>query len=277
MQVDAELAPHLEGAGDRRIGDLARKIGYRLDPGAALRRNQKAEADRRVTIRPAPDTMSNVTALLPVAQGVAAYAALRKHAESLRAQGDPRTHRADHGRHLLRPAHRAGGRRRRRGDRAGDDRPDAASAADHEPAHVPGYGSIPAFLARRIVHEADRGLGPPPLHRPRRRRARRDGQQAPHLPRQAAQALVLRDQTCRTPWCDAPIAHVDHVRSSPARRRHHGRQRPGAVCGVQLHQGGARLARRPRHSGRAPRSGSPRRPATTTDRTHRRSRATHRR
>ena len=25
--------------------------------------------------------------------------------------------------------------------------------------------------------------------------------------------LVLRDQVCRTPWCDAPIRHLDHVRS----------------------------------------------------------------
>jgi hypothetical protein len=24
--------------------------------------------------------------------------------------------------------------------------------------------------------------------------------------------LVARDQTCRTPWCDAPIRHGDHVR-----------------------------------------------------------------
>lgn len=23
--------------------------------------------------------------------------------------------------------------------------------------------------------------------------------------------LVHRDQTCRTPWCDAPVRHVDHV------------------------------------------------------------------
>ena len=23
--------------------------------------------------------------------------------------------------------------------------------------------------------------------------------------------LVLRDKTCRTPWCDAPIRHADHV------------------------------------------------------------------
>jgi hypothetical protein len=23
--------------------------------------------------------------------------------------------------------------------------------------------------------------------------------------------LVLRDRTCRTPWCDAPVRHADHV------------------------------------------------------------------
>ena len=23
--------------------------------------------------------------------------------------------------------------------------------------------------------------------------------------------LILRDQVCRTPWCDAPIRHLDHV------------------------------------------------------------------
>ena len=25
------------------------------------------------------------------------------------------------------------------------------------------------------------------------------------------QFLVTRDQTCRTPWCDAPIRHADHI------------------------------------------------------------------
>lgn len=91
LQVDLELAGRLIGAGDLRVADLARKMAYRLDPGAALRRSHKAEADRRVTIRPAPDTMANVTGLLPVAQGVAIFTALRKHAECLRSRGDRRT------------------------------------------------------------------------------------------------------------------------------------------------------------------------------------------
>jgi hypothetical protein len=30
-----------------------------------------------------------------------------------------------------------------------------------------------------------------------------------------AEFLAIRDQVCRTPWCDAPVRHVDH----PVRRR----------------------------------------------------------
>jgi hypothetical protein len=47
----------------------------RLDSQAVVDRAAKAEADRTVTIRPAPDCMTYVTALLPVAQGVGVYAA----------------------------------------------------------------------------------------------------------------------------------------------------------------------------------------------------------
>jgi hypothetical protein len=36
-----------------------------------------------IGVRPAPDAMARLTALLPRAQGVAAYAALRRHADSL--------------------------------------------------------------------------------------------------------------------------------------------------------------------------------------------------
>lgn len=213
QQVDRELADQLGSCGDRRVADLARKIGYRLDPGAALRRNRKAEADRRVSIRPAAATMSNITGLLPVAQGVAVYAALRQHAESLRSCGDARTvsqimadtfyrrltgqevavggveiHLVMNERTLLR--------------------------GDHEPAHLPGYGSIPAFLARTLVREADkvwiRRLFTAPttgelVAMDSRRRTFRG---------RLRELTVLRDQVCRTPWCGAPIAHIDHVRQA---------------------------------------------------------------
>ena len=34
---------------------------------------------------------------------------------------------------------------------------------------------------------------------------------AKRFPEALREFLVLRDQTCRTPWCDAPIRHGDHV------------------------------------------------------------------
>src|SRR5690349_12267602 len=89
--VDAELADKLAGAGDKKAAALARAIGYRLDPGSALRRVRGALADRRVGLRPAPETMANLTALLPVAQGVACKVALAQEANRLRAEGDTRT------------------------------------------------------------------------------------------------------------------------------------------------------------------------------------------
>ncbi len=78
--LDSELCSEtgdLEGMGDARVAAAARAIAYRLDPRAVVDRAAKAESDRTVTTRPAPDTMTWVGALLPVAQGVGVYAALR--------------------------------------------------------------------------------------------------------------------------------------------------------------------------------------------------------
>ena len=44
-----------------------------------------------MTLRPAPDTMTLLTGFLPVAQGVAAYAALTRDADLLKQHGDPRS------------------------------------------------------------------------------------------------------------------------------------------------------------------------------------------
>ncbi|KAA0073121.1 DUF222 domain-containing protein, partial [Mycolicibacterium sp. P9-64] len=83
--LDAELCSDLtklHGLGDARITAQAKKIAYRLDPHAVVDRAVRAESERRVTIRPAPDAMAIVTALLPMAQGVAVYAALRRAADT---------------------------------------------------------------------------------------------------------------------------------------------------------------------------------------------------
>lgn len=73
-ELDAEMCADvskLDGWGNARIEAEAKKIAARLDAAAVVDRSAKAAEDRTVTIRPAPDCMAYVTALLPVAQGSA--------------------------------------------------------------------------------------------------------------------------------------------------------------------------------------------------------------
>ena len=70
---------------------LARRLAYAADPEGAVRRARTARADRRVSLRPAPDTMTWFGALLPVEDGVRCLAALTRHTDTLKAQGDART------------------------------------------------------------------------------------------------------------------------------------------------------------------------------------------
>ena len=88
-RVCGDLAA-LHGVGTRKLAASARKAGYELDPVSIVRRAAKAENERYVSLRPAPDCMTWLTALLPVAQGVACYAALKAAATSGIATGDGR-------------------------------------------------------------------------------------------------------------------------------------------------------------------------------------------
>lgn len=92
--LDAELCARpetLAGKGDRAVRAAAQRAAYRRDPKSVVRRSSRAESERCVTIRPAPDTMTYLTALLPVAQGTAAYAALRRDADTARTEGETRS------------------------------------------------------------------------------------------------------------------------------------------------------------------------------------------
>jgi hypothetical protein len=153
-QVDAELAHELAHLGDREAAAKARAIGYRLDPGSAIRRTRGARSDRHVSLRPAPDTMSYLTAFLPVEQGVACLAALQHAADTARCDGDGRS------------------RGQLMADTLVERTTGRAHAADIDvevqvvmtdstlltddrtPARVVGYGPIHAALARQIISEA---------------------------------------------------------------------------------------------------------------------------
>lgn len=209
--VDRELGGRLAELGDREIAAEARKIGYRLDPGSALRRTRGASSDRHVSLRPAPDTMTYLSGFLPVAQGVACQAALRQHADALRAQGDDRSRGQIMADTLV---ERVTGQT----SASGVNVEVALVMTDRSlldglntDAHVIGHGPVPSSLARQIVNEAHTAWLRRLFTRPEdgslvsmdgRRRAF-DGE--------LRRFLVVRDQICRTPWCDAPIRHADHV------------------------------------------------------------------
>ncbi len=213
--VDTELAAQLERLGDRRVEAAARTLAYRLDPAGFVERCRAAENDRRVWLRPAPDTMCRLTALLPVVQGVAAYAALRRTADTAISDGDGRSRGQLMADTVV---------ERLTGQARAVDVPveinlvmtdQALLAGGNEPAIIPGYGPVPAGRARDLVHQPGdavprwiRRLYRDPVSgdlvgMDSRRRNFTTGQRL---------AVVLRDQICRTPWCDAPIRHVDHVR-----------------------------------------------------------------
>ncbi len=224
--VDAELFDvlGLEGVGrlgDRELIRRVRAIAYRLDAESVLARCRGAEEQRRVSIRPAPDTMSYVTAYLPVAQGVAVHAALTAAAAASRAGGDDRSKgqlMAD----LL--VQRVTGQSTAAAvpvevqvvitDRAlltG-----AFGTGDDTPAQVPGYGTVPARWARELVAHSD-GEAAARVWLRRLYTHPDDGTLvAMDSTRRLfggglRRFLVARDGTCQTPWCDAPVRHLDHV------------------------------------------------------------------
>ncbi|MFA6574979.1 MAG: DUF222 domain-containing protein, partial [Nocardioides sp.] len=139
---------------DTALFRAARKLAADLDNAAVAARARKAEADRHVTLRPAPDTMTWLGALLPVKDGVAVYAALKAAADTARATGDPRSRgqvMADTlvervtGRSVADPV-------RVNLDLVMTDR--TFFGAGDESAHVPGYGPVPAEWAHDLLADA---------------------------------------------------------------------------------------------------------------------------
>lgn len=89
--VDSRVADRVAGVSGRRAAALTRAEAARVDAESVVRRIRQAAKDRCVTVRPAPDAMVYLSALLPVKEGVAAYAALARRADTLQATGDERS------------------------------------------------------------------------------------------------------------------------------------------------------------------------------------------
>jgi Domain of unknown function (DUF222) len=214
-RLDAELCADpvgLVGLGDHRLRAEAKAIAYRLDPHAVVERAAAAEKDRCVTIRPAPESMTYLTGLLPMVQGVAVYAALKRAADVC---GDGRSRGQVMADTLV---------ERVTGRAAAVATPiavglvlsDETLTGGNSPALVDGYGPIPAGLARALIEAA---LDDPESQATLRRlyvtptggalvamesRSR-------FFPKGLARFIGFRDQRCRTPYCDAPVRHIDHI------------------------------------------------------------------
>ena len=220
-RLDAELCSDtkkLDGVGDAALAAVAKAIAYRLDPHAVVDRASRATHDRTVTIRPAPDTMTYLTALLPVAQGVSVYAALKREADAC---GDGRSRGQVMADTLV---------ERVTGRPATQPVPVAVNlvlsdqallGVENAPAVIAGYGTVPSALAQRLIScaVAD-GASWATLRRlyasPASGALVAMESRARLFPKGLADFIGLRDQRCRTPYCDAPIRHRDHA--NPHRR-----------------------------------------------------------
>ena len=218
-EVDRRVAGDpdvLEAMGDGQIVARAREVAYELDPVSFVERRRRAEADRRVSLRPAPDVMSQLSALLPVKDGVAVWAVLSRKADQLRAAGDPRSRgqiMADTLVHrVLNPGE---------GDLSvplminvvvpdsvllGDD--DGFGWAEH-------YGPVPGDLLREwIAANAEQGVDQFVRRlyaSPKTGELVSMDSKSRRFEGGLADYLRLRDQKCRTEWCDAPVRHLDHA------------------------------------------------------------------
>ena len=207
--------------GDGELVAEVRRRAYALDPESFVERRRRAEADRHTSLRPAPDTMAVLSALLSVKSGVAVHAALSAEADRAKAAGDPRS----------------------RGQIMADTltsrvvSPGVAEAATGAPlmvnvvvsdqvllgdpgsdgaAEVEGYGPVPGELLRSWIadhlEDRHRRLRPPALRDPRHvARWWPWTPEARLFPAKLAEFLRLRDRRCRTLYCDAPARDADHA------------------------------------------------------------------
>jgi hypothetical protein len=165
--------------------------------------------------------MMHLTALLTARDGVAVLAALTDAATTSIAAGDPRTRDQIMADTLVA---RVTGREPITGstpvtvnliitDRALLTDATGSSAG----ASLQGYGPVPADLAHEIAAQAGTGDAVAPVWLRRLYTHPGTGELIAMESRQRlfpaglATFIRLRDRSCRTPWCNAPIRHIDHV------------------------------------------------------------------
>lgn len=214
--ADAELAEKLPTLSPRQAEAATRRLAYRLDPKSAMRRSRTSRADRRVSIRPAPDTMALRSGYLPVEQGVAAWANLDRHAKSLRSQGDPRSLGQIMADTLV---------ERLTGQPTADATPlevslvmtaGALMAGEDTPARLDGLGPLPGGLARQLATHPDADVFVGRIFTdPHTQTVTSVDNGRRRFTRAAKRFIRARDQHCRMAYCTAATTpHATNITTS---------------------------------------------------------------
>ncbi|GHJ59514.1 hypothetical protein NOK12_20320 [Nocardioides sp. OK12] len=206
--------------GDRALRLAAQRIAIRLDDHAAARRRERAHRNRHLTYQRREDGTAQITAVISDVQAAAVMQSLHQRATQLKAQPDEdRTHAqiiadlfvarltgqvtATHTPIALNIVISA--------EALLGDGSDADEPAEVVPMYGGAGGPIPASVARNLLACA-------PEMGTRVRRLFADTDQLVAMESTSRtfdgllrQFITLRDRTCRTPWCNAPIRHHDHI------------------------------------------------------------------
>jgi hypothetical protein len=227
-EVDTRLSAVLGSLGVQAMARAAARVAAELDAASVVRRMEAAARSRRVTTRPAPDGMAYLSILGPLKDIVGAYASLQARAKSVVGGQAPEENpdgrrvaavMTDTALRLL--SGRAIGQTQPIEvnlvitDRAllgtGDPTRDV-----NEPARIPGHGPIPAPTARAWLRNDHGSVWL------RRLFTTPDGRDLVAMDSRRRtftgllrRMLILRDDVCATPFCNAPIIHADHTH--PAR------------------------------------------------------------
>jgi hypothetical protein len=222
-QIDRNMAGErgaLEGVGTKQLASRIDKEALAYDGRVEANKQADAMVKRRVTLTPTPDGMMRLSALLTAAQGVAVKQALRAEASKLRSSEDRRTDDQTMADALVSgiTGHANGLRPSLMVHLNMTDR--TLLAGDSEPAHLYGYGTISAAHARWLIagdRTSSEEESEVDVWMRRVYTAPTTGEllamdsESRSVPPKLRDLIEMRDQFCRTPYCDAPIRHIDHV------------------------------------------------------------------
>ena len=221
-QVDSLIADRLGTLGPRKLAAAVQGHAQKLDQLTAVEQRERSESQRRVSMRPAPGGMTYITALVPMQQAVSIYAGLRRDATNMVGTGETEDPADPTGQSRTRDqimadllVQRLTGQATARAVPAEVQvvMTDEALFGDGEtPAWLTGHGPIPARTALRWLSDPEADIFLRRVFtRPTDHQLVALESRSRAFPPGLRRMVTLRDDTCRTPYCDAYIQEIDHI------------------------------------------------------------------